>query len=141
MNLIPGIEATGSALGAEKLRLNLIAQNIANANTTRTAEGGAYQRKVIAFEAIMAEQAGTTNRDEGIRSVRVSGIHNDPTPGRQVYRPGHPDANAEGYVTMPNVDVSREMVDLIVSSRSYEANLSVARTSRQIAEMTLSIGR
>jgi len=135
MDLLPGIGATAQALSAEKVRMEVIAQNIANAQTTRDANGGAYQRKIVAFEAMMGD------REDGVtQGVRVAGILPDPTPGPLVYNPNHPHANAEGMVLMPNVKTSQEMVDLIASSRAYEANLTVVKTSRQMARQALAIG-
>lgn len=117
--------------------MNVIAQNIANAQTTRGADGRPYQRQMVAFEAYHDGKAG---RDEPM-NVRVSGVEADQTRGRMVHDPGHPDANAEGMVQMPNVEVSREMVDLISASRAYEANLKVVQASRQMADATLAISR
>lgn len=134
MNLLPGIESTASALNVEKVRMNLVAQNIANANTTSDSEGNVYKRKVISFGTAL-------DKATGAEKVVIKSINEDSTPTRWVYNPGHPDANGEGMVEMPNVEVSREMVDMITSSRSYEANLQMVRTSRQIAKQVLSIGQ
>lgn len=142
MNLMPGIGSTASALDAEKLRMNIIAQNIANAFTTKDADGGAYRRKVVSFEAYLDKASPQADGLQArLHNVRVSGVTEDRTPGQMIYNPGHPDANEQGMVEMPNVEVSREMVDMIASSRAYEANLQVARTARQLARQALSIGR
>lgn len=143
MNLMPGIGSTASALNAEKLRMNIIAQNIANAYTTKDADGeGAYRRKIVAFEAYLDKANGPqTDGTARLHSVRVATVTDDTKPGPMIYNPGHPDANADGMVEMPNVEVSREMVDMISSSRAYEANLQVARTARQLARQALAIGR
>lgn len=138
MNLLSGIAPTSSALEAEKLRMDLIAQNIANAFTTKDADGGAYKRKVPNFESYMT---GSGPSEGKLSAVRLSNISEDPTPGKLIYNPGHPDADENGMVEMPNVEVSKEMVDLIAASRAYEANLQVARTARQMARQALSIGR
>jgi flagellar basal-body rod protein FlgC len=139
MNLISGIDVTGSALNAQKTRLDIVAQNIANAQTTRTPSGGAYQRQVISFETeLVRRQAGT---GASLQSVKVATIGTDRTPGQQVYNPQHPDAGVNGLVTMPNVNLSYEMVDLITASRAYEANLAVAKNARQMALKTLQIGK
>jgi len=137
MNLITGIDVTASALTAQKMRLDIIAQNIANAQTTRTANGGPYQRQIVSFEAELIKRAG----GRSLQSVRVGGISADKTPGQQVYNPQHPDAGADGMVTMPNVNLSYEMVDLITASRAYEANLSVVKNARTMAMKTLEIGK
>lgn len=139
MNLISGIDVTGSALNAQKTRLDIVAQNIANAQTTRTPSGGAYQRQIVSFETELIRQQGATGAS--LQSVRVGNIGTDRTPGQQVYNPQHPDAGADGLVTMPNVNLSYEMVDLITASRAYEANLSVAKNARQMAMKTLQIGK
>lgn len=144
MNLIPGIEATGSALSAEKIRLEIIAQNIANANTTQDHEGNVYQRKVVAFEEYVSSPERRTPGyvDENLyRGVKVVDVYNDPAPGRMIYNPGHPHANDDGMVQMPNVDMTTEMVDLISASRAYEANLTVVKTARRMAQQAIAIGR
>jgi flagellar basal-body rod protein FlgC len=141
MSLLPGIDATASALNAERLRMDVVSQNIANAFNTKDTDGNPYQRKVVSFESVLQSETGKPGAQDGIRSVQVAGIHNDETPGQMVYNPSHPHANAEGMVEMPNVATSREMVDLITSSRSYEANLTVVRTARQMAQQAMRIGR
>lgn len=137
MDLIPGIDITSGALGAEKTRLDIVAQNIANAETTRTPEGGPYHRQVVSFETELIKQAGGVP----LQSVQVAGITTDPTPGQQIYDPGHPDAGPDGMVNMPNVNLAYEMVDLITASRAYEANLAFAKDARELAMKTLDIGK
>ncbi len=139
MNLISGIDVSASALTAQKSRLDVVAQNIANAQTTRTANGGPYQRQVVSFETELIRNQGASGA--GLQSVRVAQVTTDRTPGQQIYNPQHPDASAEGLVTMPNVNLSQEMVDLITASRTYEANLSVVKSARQMAMRTLDIGK
>lgn len=139
MNLISGIDITAGALAAQKVRLDIVAQNIANAQTTRTASGGPYQRQVVSFETELVRTQGSASG--ALQSVRVGQISTDHTPGQQVYNPQHPDASADGLVTMPNVNLSQEMVDLITASRTYEANLSVVKNARQMAIRTLDIGK
>ena len=146
MNLLPGIEITASALNAERIRMDVIAENIANAQTTRSVDGKPYQRKVVAFEAVLDHQndnskiLGSESKNI-IKKVEVGDIRSDPTPGPLVYNPAHPHANDQGMVQMSNVQVSREMVDLISASRAYEANLNVISTSRQMARQVMSIGK
>ena len=141
MELITGLGATCSALNAQKTRLDLIAQNIANAQTTRSADGGPYQRQVVTFEAQLANRLARAGQSAGPTGVKVASISNDPTPGQKIYDPRHPDADVQGMVAMPNVNVSTEMVDLITASRTYEANLSVVKAARQMAQKTIDIGR
>jgi flagellar basal-body rod protein FlgC len=138
MNLIAGIDVTAGALNAQKTRLDIVAQNIANAQTTRTPQGGPYQRQIVSFETEMVR------REDGgasLQSVKVAGISSDQTPGQRVYNPQHPDAGSDGLVTMPNVNLAYEMVDLITASRAYEANLSVVKNARQMAMKALDIGK
>lgn len=137
MNLISGIDVISSALNAQKTRLDIVAQNIANAQTTRTPDGGPYQRRVVSFENELVRQASGAT----VPGVRVAAITKDPTPGQQVYNPQHPDAGPDGNVAMPNVNLSYEMVDLITATRSYEANLTVVKNARQMALKTLTIGK
>jgi len=139
MNLISGVELSAGALNAQKTRLDIVAQNIANAQTTRTAAGVPYQRQVVSFETQLIHQEGSGG--PALQGVRVAGITADRTPGQQVYNPQHPDAGPDGLVTMPNVNLAYEMVDLITASRAYEANLSVVKNSKQMAMKTLDIGK
>lgn len=139
MNLISGIDIVSGALNAQKTRLDLIAQNIANAQTTRSPNGGPYQRQVLSFETELIRRSGANG--PSLQSVKIGQISTDRTPGQQVYNPQHPDAGPDGLVTMPNVNLSYEMVDLITATRAYEANLSVAKNSRQMALKTLQIGK
>jgi flagellar basal-body rod protein FlgC len=137
MNLIAGVDITAGALNAQKLRLDIVAQNIANAQTTRTPEGGPYRRKIISFETELVKRAGGAP----LQTVSVSGITTDRSPGQSVYNPQHPDAGPDGTVVMPNVNLAFEMVDLITASRAYEANLSVVKSARNLAMKTLEIGK
>ena len=138
MNLLSGIDITAGALNAQKTRLDLVAQNIANAQTTRTPNGTAYQRQVVSFESELVRRS---MGGASLQSVRVASIAPDRTPGQQVYNPQHPDAGADGLVMMPNVNLSYEMVDLITASRAYEANLSVVKNAKQMAMKALEIGK
>ena len=138
INILPGADSAASALQAEKVRMEVISQNIANANTTRTSNGGPYQRQVVRFETIMANQFDPYSAKA---EVRVAGIETDNRPFKIMHQPGHPDADADGMVRYPNVNVHEEMADLIASSRAMEANLSIIRTARQMAMQTLAIGK
>ena len=135
MNFISAIDSTASALNAEKVRMDIVSQNIANANTTKDVNGEPYQRKMVTFESLISP----TNKGE--TGVKVSEVTNDKTEGPIVYNPSHPHAGADGMVKMSNVNISTEMVDLMSASRAYEANLSVVRNSRQMAMKALTIGR
>jgi flagellar basal-body rod protein FlgC len=140
MNLISGIDVTSGALNAQKTRLDIVAQNIANAQTTRGPDGTPYQRKIVSFESELVRRSAGVG-GPSLQSVRVGSITADRTPGQQVFNPQHPDAGADGLVTMPNVNMSYEMVDLITASRAYEANLSVVKNAKQMAMRALEIGK
>lgn len=136
MSLFKSIETAGSSLTAHRVMMDTISENLANANTTRTADGGPYQRKVPVFEA-MLEEAG---KDSGqMNGVEVKEIALDDSPPRMVYDPGHPDADPGGYVAYPNVSVVREMADMMSASRAYEANLEVVSTVRTMWEAATEI--
>lgn len=142
MNILPGLESTSSALAAEKVRLDIIGQNIANAHTTRGPDGKPYARQMVSFESKLMEvgvkEDGTKIMTTG---VQVKSIESDKNPGALVYNPTHPDADEKGYVQLPNVNLTHEMVDMIAASRSYEANLQVVRTAKQMAQQALRIGK
>jgi flagellar basal-body rod protein FlgC len=144
MSLFDAISTAASGLSAERLRMDVTAENLANAQTTKGADGQPYRRKVVALEqagnGFGATLGGALARGEKA-GVRVSGITQDPTPNRLVYDPGHPDADARGYVSMPNIQPVTEMVDLISASRGYEANVTVMQTAKQMFTKTLDILR
>ena len=146
MGMFDAIDSAASGLTAERLRMDVISNNLANVNTTRTPEGGAYKRKLVVFEP-RAQQglsfAKTLSGEmqqsgEGVRAV---GIISDDTPGTTIYDPNHPDANKGGYVEMPNVNVVNEMVDMITASRAYEANVTAVNTAKSMAMKALDIGK
>ncbi|PAZ00895.1 MAG: flagellar basal body rod protein FlgC [Spartobacteria bacterium AMD-G4] len=136
MNVISASSITGSALDAEKMRVDIVSQNIANAHTTKGIDGKAYQRRIVAFESLLDAAAGPN-----MQGVRLSEIRRDETPGEIINNPEHPHADADGNVAMPNVNIPFEMVDMVTATRSYEANLAVVRNARQLATQALSIGR
>jgi flagellar basal-body rod protein FlgC len=142
MNLIPGISATASALDAERMRMEVVSENIANVNTTRDVNGKAYQRQFVVFETALSNAQETSNPlGANLKNVQVAKVEKDNRPGQLVSMPGHPDADANGMVQMPNVSIHQEMVDLISSSRSFEANLAVVKSARQMAQQSLSIAK
>ena len=141
MNIISGIDITSGALNAQKTRLDIVAQNIANAQTTRGPNGLPYQRKLVSFESELIRRTGGGSTGPGLQGVRVGSITDDKAKGERVYDPQHPDASADGYVQMPNVNMAYEMVDLMTASRAYEANLSVVKNARQMALKALDIGK
>jgi flagellar basal-body rod protein FlgC len=141
MDLLPAADVSASALNAEQLRMQIIAQNIANANTTRTGEGTPYRRQLVAFEALIdrAVNSDEANHNKMLRGVSIEGVYDDPSAFKQVFNPEHPHADEQGMVSLPNVDQAMEMVDLITATRAYEANLAVIRTSRQMARQAMAI--
>lgn len=140
LHLISSLPSTTAALDAERTRLEVIAQNIANANTTRGLDGRPYQRQQVVFET-MLQRAQNGGGQETLLKPQVSRISKDPRPGQAVFSPGHPDADANGMVQMPNVNIYEEMADMIVASRTYEANLAVFKNGRSLAMQALSIGK
>jgi flagellar basal-body rod protein FlgC len=151
MGLFDAINAAGSALTAERLRMDVTAENLANAQSTRGADGQPYRRKEVILQQKGGNDFGsalTAAMSPAVRSastqaggVEVGGIVEDQTDFRLQYDPGHPDANAQGYVQMPNVNPVTEMVDLISASRGYEANVTAMQTAKQMFSKTLDILR
>ena len=142
MGLFDAIDTAATGLTAERLRMDVTAENLANAQTTRTAEGGPYRRKTVVLEEAGGTSFGSTlsSAMEG-KGVRVAQIAEDVAPNKLVYDPSHPDADVRGYVSMPNVEPVAEMVDLITASRGYEANVTVMQTAKQMFAKTLEILR
>jgi flagellar basal-body rod protein FlgC len=148
MSLFGGLEISASGLTAERLRMDVTAENLANAQTTRGANGQAYRRKEVVLQeapgsfgaSLSAAMGGSGNGSSG--GVHVAGIVQDTTtPLKRVYDPGHPDADAQGYVSMPNVDTVTEMVDLISAQRAYEANVTAMQSAKQMFSRTLDLLR
>jgi flagellar basal-body rod protein FlgC len=139
MGMIPGIDASASALTAERTRLDVIAGNLANAQNTSDASGHVYRRKMVVFESKLNDALGAD--PNGAQQVSVARVMDDPTPLPKVYMPGHPKADKQGMVEMPNVNPLDEMVDMMTSSRSYQANLQVIQTGRSMFEQSLKIAQ
>ncbi|MBQ7543715.1 MAG: flagellar basal body rod protein FlgC [Synergistaceae bacterium] len=138
MKIFDSLEVAGSSLTAHRLWLDTISSNLANINTTRTKAGGPYKRRVPLFSEMLDNTIGGYH---DIGGVRVLEITEDNSAPRMVYQPDHPDANAEGYVAYPNVNLVREMTDMLVASRAYEANLSVVTTGRDMWNGALDVMR
>lgn len=138
MKIFESMAISGSALTAEKLRMDLISNNIANMNTTRTSEGGPYRRQVALFSQRLEKASQGSRISLG---VQLRGVVHDPTPSRLAYEPDHPDADEQGYVAYPNVDMVKEMVDMVTSTRSYEANVTVLNAAKNMFLKALEIGR
>lgn len=141
INCIPSISSTSAALDAERTRLDVIAQNIANANTTRGVDGRPYQRQQVVFETALQHAQAKDGSSETLSKPQVSHITKDTRPGTAIYDPGHPDADSNGMVQLPNVNIYQEMADMMVASRTYEANVAVFKNGRAMAMQALSIGK
>lgn len=135
ISLMPGIGICATGLDAESRRMEIIANNVANAQTTRGADGQVFQRKEVVFAQRIDDALGGGE----LGGVNVDEIFTDRTPGRRVYRPGHPDSGEDGFLEMPNVNSVAEMVDMMSSSRAFEANLTAMKTSRSMASKALGI--
>ena len=150
MSIFGAMNVSASGLMAERMRMDTIAANLANANTTRGADGQAYRRKVVVLEQQASggqSQFGQTltaamkSGGDKPAGVQVAAIAEDSTPNKRVFDPGHPDADAQGYVMMPNVDSVTEMVDLISASRAYEANVTAMQAAKTLFNKTLELLR
>ena len=139
MDLIDTLSISASGLSAQRLRLQTVASNMANARTTRTAEGGPYQRQMPVFEANSDGFGGVLEKN--LARVEVTEVKSDESDPVRVFDPGHPDADEFGYVDYPNVNVLEEMVDLMTTARTYEANTNVVNTTQDMASTALEIGR
>ncbi len=147
MSFFHAMDVSASGLTAQRLRMDVISENIANVNTTRTDAGGPYKRKAVLFEERKDNNTFSTYLDNAMNGsrvgngVRVTQVTEDETPGALAYDPGNPDANAEGYVRQPNVNIVEEMVNMISASRSYEANVTSINTTKSMISKTLEISR
>jgi flagellar basal-body rod protein FlgC len=152
MGLFDAIDASGSALSAERLRMDVTSENLANAQTTKGADGQPYRRKEVVLQQAGSTGAGSSFASmlssmqgaggaKSVSGVKVSGIVEDSSALKRIYDPGHPDADKDGYVTMPNVNTVTEMTDLISSSRAYEANVTAMQTAKQMFSKTLDLLR
>jgi flagellar basal-body rod protein FlgC len=149
MGFLDSLDISASGMTAERLRMDVVANNLANANTTRTAAGGPYRRQVVVFgpgsqsfgDSLDASMGGGDSDDASLKGVQVQGIIPDRSPLKRVYEPGHPDADKQGYVTMPNIDTVTEMVDMMSATRAYEANVSAVDAVKSMAMKALDIGK
>ena len=143
MDFFTALKVSGSGLSAERTRVNLASSNLANAETTRGPNGQPYQRLDPVFQAVAVEANGAAAPagTEQAMGVSVSQVVADATPGKRVYSPGHPDADADGFVTFPNVNPVNEVVNLLSASRGYEANATAVETLKQMAQRGLDISR
>ena len=147
MGFLNALDISASGMTAQRMRLDIAAENIVNSNTTRTEAGGPYRRKMVVFEPIEKTSFRQAFRSEIARQsasgggVRVAEIVEDERPFEMLYDPEHPDADENGYVQMPNVDMLKETVDSMAASRAYDANLTVFNTVKTLAAKALEIGK
>jgi flagellar basal-body rod protein FlgC len=148
-NLLAGFKISASGLKVQQVKMNIVADNIANAETTRTKEGGPYQKKVVVlqegkppprtFLTLLSGKLSVNPQNDLFRGVEVYQVKKVPGQPRLVYDPDHPDADQKGYVSYPDIDIISEMVNLITVSRAYEANITVMNASKNIALRALEI--
>ena len=145
MDFMTAFDISASGLSADRTRINTIAMNLANAKTTRTPEGGPYRRRTVVQVATDVDDPFSVHMrsalDRELKGVRILGVTRDMRPLRQVYDPGHPDANADGYVFYPDINVVEEMANLMTAQRNYEANVTTAEAIKGMYNKALEIGR
>jgi flagellar basal-body rod protein FlgC len=141
MNLVTALDVNASGLTAQRKRVEVSSANLANSQTTRTENGGAYRRKDVVFQTASFQDSLGTAMGKGVEGVEVSDVVDDPRPFDRRYEPGHPDADKEGYVSYPNVNIMEEMANLVEASRSYEANIAAIGIVKTMINRTLDIGR
>jgi flagellar basal-body rod protein FlgC len=141
MNLLTAIEVNASGLTAQRKRVELSSSNLANSQTTRTESGGPYRRKDVVFQTLSFQDSLGAAVGDGVEGVEVSDVVEDQTPFDRRYEPGHPDADAEGYVSYPNVNAMAEMSNIVSASKSYEANIAAIGILKTMVARTLDIGR
>ncbi|MGX8702394.1 flagellar basal body rod protein FlgC [Caproiciproducens sp.] len=149
MAFLNSLDISGSALTAGRLRMDVISENIANASTTRTENGGPYRRKIVVYEPaeqnsfrhILDRKMSENESEQTPKGVRVSKIEEDPSDFTPVYDPSNPDANEQGYVMMPNVDPIKETLDMMSATRAYDANLTAFNAVKGMAVKALELGR
>jgi flagellar basal-body rod protein FlgC len=141
IDLLSGIKSTSAALNAERICMDVASENIANVNTTRGIDGKPYQREQVVFESVLQAQQSSDTPGSAPQTVQIARIEKDPRPPVMVYNPSHPDANAQGMVAVPDINIHQEMVDMISASRAFEANLAVVKNARAMAMQTLAIGK
>lgn len=141
MDFFTAFNISASALNAQRTRMNIVSSNLANVNSTETPEGGPYRRKDVVFSAVPAQATFKQILKDKISEVEVAEVIDDARPFRSVYDPYHPNADQNGYVFYPNVNVMEEMVNMLSASRSYEANVNVIKATKSMAQNALSIGK
>jgi flagellar basal-body rod protein FlgC len=141
MSLLTALDVNASGLSAQRKRVEVSSSNLANSQTTRTEEGGPYRRKDVVFQTSSFQESLGAAMGDGVKGVEVSDVVSDPRPFDRRYEPGHPDADKDGYVSYPNVNVMQEMANLVEASRSYEANIAAIGIVKTMINRTLDLGR
>lgn len=141
MNLMTAMKISAAGLSAQRTRMNVVSSNLANMNTTRTPEGGPYRRKEVVIGAVPVQDKFGNMLSDRVREPKVIKIVEDQSEFQQVYDPSHPDADANGYVSLPNVNLMSEMVDMLSATRAYEANAAVISTVKGMAQRAIDLGR
>lgn len=140
MNLLLTLEISGSGLRAQRKRMDVIASNLANIETTRTPGGGPYRRKIVAMSPETLGDFMEVLHDK-LQGVKIDRIMEDRSPFKKVFNPAHPDADRDGYLLMPNIDLMVEMTNMLIARRVFEANMAALKATRQMAIKALEIGR
>jgi len=141
MNFLKSLETSASGLYAQRKRMDIIASNLANIETTRTEKGGPYRRKMVVMKTKEIDQDFDTMFNSSVKGVQIEDIVEDQTPFKKVYNPSHPDADGDGYLHKPNVDLIVETTNMLMSRRAFEANIAAIKATRQMVIKALEIGR
>lgn len=141
ISLIPAIGISASGLDAQNRRMEVIANNVANAHATGKTDGKVFRRKEVVFAAKLARALGKRRITQRMKGVEIRGIVEDKRPPKRVFKPGHPHADKDGYVSMPNINLVEEMVNMMSATRAYEANLAAIKAARNMANKALEIGK
>jgi len=141
MNFLKSLETSASGLYAQRKRMDIIASNLANIETTRTEKGGPYRRKMVVMRTAEMDQDFDTIFNSNVKGVQIDDIVEDQTPFKKVYNPSHPDADGNGYLYKPNVDLIVETTNMLMARRAFEANIAAIKATRQMVIKALEIGR
>ena len=141
MNFLKSLETSASGLSAQRKRMDIIASNLANIETTRTEKGGPYRRKMVVMRTKEMDQDFDTIFNSSVKGVQIDDIVEDQTPFKKVYNPSHPDADGNGYLYKPNVDLIVETTNMLMARRAFEANIAAIKATRQMVIKALEIGR
>jgi len=141
MNFLKSLETSASGLSVQRKRMDIIASNLANIETTRTDKGGPYRRKMVVMRTKEMDQDFNEMFNSSVKGVQIEDVIEDQTPFKKVYNPSHPDADSDGYLYKPNVDLIVETTNMLMARRAFEANIAAIKATRQMAIKALEIGR